>query len=189
MRGVVAAICVLTAACASPAERTPVESAGVEPSAWQQANFGPLVELVGKTFVGRTPGEDQSGGDVQRWDWALGGAGLSISHALSDGSYGGETLVYRDGETDALVYVYVTNAGFRTEGSFDIGADGSWTAEEAVTGHPSITLVRSTGRMREDGVLVSSSQYLDNGEWVDGHTFEYREAAEGVQPTLDPPGG
>ena len=158
-------------------------------TAWQTETFGRLTRFVGRTFRGEPTGEGaDTVADIQSWDWALGGAGLSIVHALEDGSYGGETLIYQDGESDDLVYVYVTNAGFRTEGSFVLNEDGSWSAEEAVTGHDTITRVRSTGEERSDGTLLMISEYLSDGDWTPGHRFIYREVF-GVEPTLNVPLG
>lgn len=169
----------------APPQAQPVASGGTlqfisEPAnAWQKEAFGPLADLVGKTFYG-TPfgGGDEVQPDIQSWSWAVGGWAISIRHALADGSYGGETLVYRDNGADALAYVYVTSAGFATDGSFSLKADGSWVAEEEVTGHPSITKVRSTGQMMPDGELRTSSEYYEDGEWVSGHGFVYRETID-----------
>ncbi|MEO1406132.1 MAG: hypothetical protein AAFV54_06535 [Pseudomonadota bacterium] len=154
---------------------------------WQKETFGPLVEFIGHTYRGEPlEGSSEAVADIQTWNWAIGGAGVSIQHALEDRSYGGETLIYHDAATDALSYVYVTNAGFRTEGTFELADDGSWVAEEAVTGHPTITKVRSTGSPRSDGSLMSVSEYLQEGEWTPGNQFLYREVFDAV-PELDVP--
>ncbi|MEO0883761.1 MAG: hypothetical protein AAFY34_13675 [Pseudomonadota bacterium] len=166
---------------------TPTTPRNVRATPWQRETFGKLVEFVGHTYRGE-PLEGSSGAvaDIQAWNWAIGGAGISIRHALEDRSYGGETIVYFDAETDALAYVYITNAGFRTEGTFEVAEDGSWAAEEAVTGHDTITKVRSTGTQRSDGSLLSESEYYENGEWRSGNRFLYREVVDAV-PELDIP--
>ncbi|MEM7005074.1 MAG: hypothetical protein AAF498_04280 [Pseudomonadota bacterium] len=159
----------------------------VRATKWQKDTFGRLVELVGQTYRGEPlEGSSEAVADIQSWNWAIGGAGLSINHALEDRSYGGETLIYLDSETNALAYVYVTNAGFRTEGTFQLTEGGGWIAEEEVTGHPSITKVRSTGSRRSDGSLMSVSEYFQNGEWTPGNQFLYREVFD-TQPELDVP--
>lgn len=148
---------------------------------WQRDTFGPLAELVGHTYRGEPlAGSSATVADIQSWNWALGGAGVSITHALEDKSYGGETIIYRDGETNQLAYVYITNAGFRTEGTFVLSEDGSWIAEEAVSGHESITKVRSTGNQRADGSLISESEFLQNGQWTPGNRFLYREVFDAL---------
>ncbi|MEM6898856.1 MAG: hypothetical protein AAF583_03670 [Pseudomonadota bacterium] len=154
---------------------------------WQKDTFGRLVELVGHTYRGEPlEGNSEANADIQSWNWAIGGAALSINHALEDRSYGGETLIYLDSQTDALAYVYVTNAGFRTEGTFQLTEGGGWVAEEEVTGHPSITKVRSIASRRSDGSLMSVSEYFQNGEWTPGNQFLYREVFD-IKPELDIP--
>lgn len=195
LRFLIVAAVLLLAACGPSAVSGPSSSEGNgalpqpdPPTAWQKETFGSLAELVGKTFLGG-PGGDSSEqtADVQYWSWAVGGSVLSITHALEDGSYGGETLVYRDNSTDGLAYVYVTDGGFMTQGSFTLDDEGGWVAEEEVTGHPTITKVRSTGVMKETGELVSTSEYFQNGEWVAGNNFTYREVV-GRRPEFDAPG-
>ncbi|MEL7129283.1 MAG: hypothetical protein AAGK23_07030 [Pseudomonadota bacterium] len=157
------------------------------PTDWQQATFGVLADFPGRTFRGEpSDNSSETQADIQSWAWALGGAGLSVTHALEDGTYGGETLIYQDKSSDALAYVYVTNAGFRTEGTFTLGDDGTWEAIEAVQGHETITKVRSRGRVRADDALVMQSDYLSEGEWEPGHGFVYREVFDEM-PNLNKP--
>lgn len=157
------------------------------PTPWQKARFGRLAELVGQTYKSE-PAEADSAepSDITTWDWALGGQAISSVHALEDGSYGGESLIYFDNETGGLAYVYVTTAGFRTEGTYRLNEDGSWVAEEDVIGHESITKVRSSGRLRADGVLAGSSEYFRNGEWVPGRNALYRPVT-GIAPAFADP--
>ena len=117
------------------------------------ADFGMLADLVGSVLVNR--------------------------HVLADGSYGGLTYVQQNQKSEKLDYVYITSAGFRTSGSFTLNEDNSWTAYEEVTGLSDIIGVRSTGRMTEDGALVSESEFETRDGWVPGHTFRY-------EPTSDP---
>lgn len=137
--------------------------------------FGPLMMLVGKRLRGTpTDRSTERAADIQKWEWALGGTAILIRHALEDGSYGGNTYVYKDAASGDLVYVYITNAGFRTEGVILLNDDGvGYTAEEDVAGHPTITKVRSTSVINEDGSSSMTSEYLDGGNWVPGHAFNY----------------
>ncbi|MEM8616900.1 MAG: hypothetical protein AAGF20_08185 [Pseudomonadota bacterium] len=140
----------------------------------QRETFGALVNYIGKTLRGEPSADSgERKADIQQWSWALGGTAIKISHALEDGSYGGDTYVYKDAESGDLVYVYITNAGFRTEGVILLNEDGSYSAEEAVNGHPTITKVRSTSKLNEDGSSAMQSEYLDDGEWKPGHSFTY----------------
>jgi hypothetical protein len=132
--------------------------------------FGPLARLAGKTWK-----SDGTGGasDIAQWSADLGGRVLVNRHALADGSYGGVTYVYRNAKTGSLDYVYATSAGFHTTGTFVLNPDGSWTSEEAVTGHATITRVRATGRIDAGGRLVSVSEYFASGAWTPGRNVIY----------------
>lgn len=143
--------------------------------------FGALETLVGKTWRSAPVGEGENGpADVSRWSRDLGGRVLVNRHVLEDGSYGGVTYVYENAQTGSLDYVYVTSSGFHTSGSFELGEDGSWTAEEEVTGHETITRVRSTGRITPDGQMAMTSEYFANGEWMPGRNVVYGQTTQAL---------
>ena len=163
-----------------------VEAMENTPTELQLETVGSLSSLVGSRLRGTpTDGSTERAADVQQWEWALGGTAILIQHALEDGSYGGDTYVYKDAATGELVYVYITNAGFRTEGVMRVNEDGSFTAEEDVSGHESITKVRSTSVINEDGPTSMTSEYLSDGEWVPGHAFTYVPTDQPL-PSLTP---
>ena len=91
-----------------------------------------------------------------------------------------DRAVAENGQTGSLDYVYVTSAGFHTTGTFVLGEDGSWTAEEAVTGHDTITRVRSTGRITPEGTMTMTSEYFAKGEWSPGRNVVYAEVDAGI---------
>lgn len=147
--------------------------------------FGPLAGLVGTRWRGEPLGDSsEQQVDYQSWEWALDGSAILVRHAIADGSYGGDTYIYPGASGGPLTYVYITNAGFYTEGTYVFGEDGSWTAEEDVKGHPEITRVRSTGTRNDDGSLTVEGSYLTNGTWQPGHGFVYRET-DAALPTLN----
>jgi hypothetical protein len=143
--------------------------------------FGALDGLVGKTWRSVAVEEGESGpADISQWGRDLGGRVLVNRHVLEDGSYGGLTYIYENAQTGSLDYVYVTSGGFHTSGTFELGPDGSWTAEEEVTGHETITRVRSTGRITPDGYLSMTSEYFANGEWQPGRNVVYGPTTEAL---------
>ena len=156
------------------------------PTAKQIETFGELTQFVGKSFKGYPAGENEPY-DVQKWEWALGGTSILIRHAMADGSYGGDTYVYKDAASGDLTYVYITNAGFRTEGVMTVNEDGSFTAIEDVLGHETITQVSSTSRLNDDGTTTMTSQYLKDGEWTDDHSFNYAPTTEALPVIKGPP--
>ena len=162
-----------------PAEtmaRVKAQSAIAPPTLKQRQTYGILAEFPGRTFRGEPAGDSETAvADYQEWAWAEDGKALLIRHALEDGSYGGDTIVRPSDEEGVLTYVYNTNAGFSTQGTFSVSPDGVWEAVEDVVGQSEVTKVRSRGHRREDGALVSASDYLKHGEWVPGHSFVYVE--------------
>lgn len=186
-----AASVMMLGACAtteSPAAAPVTTSAPIIEDSAIASEFGMLASLVGTRWYGE-PGEaDKEHGqpaDYSEWFWDLGGSVLVNRHVLADGSYGGVTYVQKNKASGELDYVYITSAGFRTSGSFTLNDDGSWTAYEAVTGLKDIIGVRSTGRMTEDGALVSVSEFETRDGWKPGHEFRYERTAEPM-PDLVP---
>lgn len=149
------------------------------PTEAQTETFGTLTQYIGNAYKGISNGDGEEPiTDFQYWSWALGGTAILIEHVIADGSYGGDTYVYKDAKSGKLVYVYITNAGYRSEGEIQLLADGGFAAEETVTGHDTITRVRSTSIPKEDGTTVMTSQYLDAGTWVPGAGFTYSKTDE-----------
>lgn len=156
-------------------------------TAAQREMFGVLAGFPGRTFRGEPTSESAEAlADFQHWAWTDDGEGLIIRHALEDGSYGGESIVRRDDANGQLTYVYNTNAGFSTEGTFTVNADGTWAAEEEVSGRGEVKKVRSRGEILPSGAMVSVSEYYANGRWTKGHSFEYREVWQDL-PELQSP--
>lgn len=156
----------------------------------QISTFGALAGLTGKTWRSESAGNGEGGpADISAWSWDLGGKVLVNRHALEDGSYGGVTYVYENGQTGRLDYVYVTSGGFHTTGTFVLGEDGSWTAEEEVTGHEKITRVRSTGRISADGTMSMTSEYFADGEWSPGRNVVYEPVTAAIPEITGPHGG
>jgi hypothetical protein len=143
---------------------------------------GPLdvfAPLCGKTWQGEFTGPDgERMTDVSHWELILGGKAVRTVHSLNNGVYGGESLLFWDAEKETLAFVYVTTAGFRTEGT--IAVDGkTFTSNETVHGDADgITEVRASSRLGDDGTLEVASEYLKDGAWVPGHVVIYEEAPQ-----------
>lgn len=104
----------------------PLEVGQINTPAPALAAFAPL---VGRTWRGASTNPDATEIDVQRYEWALGGAAVRALHVSGDGATGGETLIYED-KTDGLAFVYVSTDGFSRKGLIDVARDGSFTIVE-----------------------------------------------------------
>ncbi len=140
-------------------------------------HLGPFEPLVGRTFRGELTESDAAGPmvDVSRWERALNGLAVRNLHSVNDGEYGGETIYFWDREQGKLRFFYFTTSGFFTQG--DAVFDGNvMSTHERVTGNAhGVTEVRATSELLPDGSLRTSSEYLQNGQWVPGHAGLYRE--------------
>jgi len=149
--------------------------------------FGPLAALIGRCYKGTPTGESvEQIADIQYWSTALGGAAITIEHALEDGSYGGISYVYPKARSDDFTYIYITNTGFHTQGTIILDSDGSFTASETVDGHPTITEVRSATQFDESGLTSMTSKFLDDGIWKPGPGFTHEVTTQAF-PRLQTP--
>ncbi|MCB1048419.1 MAG: hypothetical protein KDC10_14585 [Calditrichaeota bacterium] len=154
----------------------PSVQAAVDPDSLAPG-LAPLAPWVGLTFRGEladsTP--EQPKVDVQHWERILNGQAIRIMHSINEGEYGGETLVIWDSERQTIAYWYVTTAGFHTEGTITVDGN-TYTSTETVSGNANgITQVEGSGEQLEDGTLLTRSRYLQNGQWVEGHSATYHE--------------
>ena len=160
---------------------------------WQEEMFGALAEFAGETFRGvplKLAGDlDPSGvADIQSWAWRADGRELVIWHALEDGSYGGITHITPNGMENELAYRYVTSGGFETLGTFTLDEHDGWETTETVSGHETITQVRTRSHARDDGALITEAEYLTADGWQRGHSFVYT-VFDGVVPEVVSPEG
>lgn len=143
-------------------------------------NLEPLRPFLGKTWRGdlAQPGADRVNVDVARWERILNGQAIRILHSVDDGNYGGETIIRWDETRKAITYYYFTTAGFMTSGTMTV-EKGKYTSFEKVSPPAEgVTEVKGTGEVKDDGTMVTTSEYLKNGRWIPGHGATYREAPD-----------
>lgn len=144
------------------------------------AELEPLRPYIGKTWRGvlSQPGQPETI-DISRWERALNGTAIKITHSVNQGEYGGETMLFYDKNKQSLVYYYFATAGFYTHGTMSIDQKNQvLTAEETVENNANgITKVRSSSQLSAT-TLRTSSEYLQQGKWVAGHSAVYTEAPQ-----------
>lgn len=144
------------------------------------AELEPLRPYIGKTWRGllSQPGQPEMI-DISRWERALNGTAIKIIHSVNQGEYGGETMLFYDKKQQTLVYYYFTTAGFYTHGTMSIDSNTKLlTAEETVENNAKgITKVRSSSKLSEN-TLSTTSEYLQQGKWVAGHSAVYQAAPD-----------
>ena len=139
----------------------------------------PLRPFLEKTWKGQfknsTP--EKPVVDIARWERALNGKAVRITHSINNGSYGGESIVMWDEKKQAVGYHYFTTAGFMTAGMMTF-TNSKILTHEVVTGNPGgVAEVKGTTEMRSDGTFVVKTEQLKNGEWAPGRETTYREDA------------
>jgi len=138
------------------------------------AALAPLAPLVGAPWQGTFEQDGQAVTDVSRFEWAMRGHALRNVHTLAGGGYGGETLIWAEG--DSLRFVYVTSGGFTTSGTGLVRDDGALVVEEAVEGHPEIDRVRSVSYVDAEGHLRTSTEMRRGGVWAPARAVTYVRA-------------
>lgn len=138
--------------------------------------FAPFLPLMGKTWRGQNTTQEGVE-DVMRWDWAVGGHAIRISHAVNGGVYGGETLIFPDKDSGQLIFHYFTTGGFHTTGVIRPTGRGAMEIEETVHGADSVEVLRSRATLGPDGVYRTRSLTERDGAWVEFGGFDYREDA------------
>jgi hypothetical protein len=118
--------------------------------------------------VGTVGTGENAATDVSVWSWAVGGHVLRNVHAVAEGAYGGETLLWWDAESEAYAFVYVTTGGFSTSGHLRLDEDGSLEGVEEVRGAgvaAGVDAVRSVTRRGAAGELIVGVAYQRDGAW------------------------
>ena len=137
----------------------------------------PLRPFLEKTWKGhfKNSTAEKPVVDVARWERALNGKAVRITHSINNGSYGGESIVMWDTKKQAVGYHYFTTAGFMTMGTMTF-TNGKVLTHEIVTGSSGgVTEVKATTEMRSDGTFIVKNEHLKSGEWTPGRETIYRE--------------
>lgn len=148
------------------------------PAATSSADaLAPLAPMIGKTWRGRSVAQDDVE-DIMRWEWAVGGHAVRVTHAINNGVYGGETLIFPDRDSGDLVFHYFTTGGFHTTGTIRPAPDGALTFDETVHGANGIETLKTHAVLAADGIYRTRSQTQRAGRWVDFGGFDYRQDPE-----------
>lgn len=125
------------------------------------------------------PGSEKPAIDRSHWSRALNGQAIKTVHSVNHGEYGGESFIFWDDARKSLAYYYFTTAGFYTHGTMQFNPQsGEITALENVENNQSgITQVKSRSKIMPDGSLEVRSSYLQNEQWIDGHSAVYQPVA------------
>ncbi len=140
----------------------------------------PFQPYLGKTWKGQLKSAESAkpSYDVSRWERALNGQAIRVLHSVNDGEYGGESLIFWDGQKKSLVFYYFTTAGFFTTGTTAF-ENNKFVNHEYLkgSGDNPITEVKSSSEITSDGKMISKAEYFKNGKWEAGHEVTYVEDA------------
>lgn len=116
--------------------------------------------------------------DISLWERALNGKAVRITHSINNGVYGGETIVRWDPEKNAIVYHYFSTADFQTKGTMKLNGK-IMECHEVVSGNAGgTTEVKATIELKESDSMQTSSKYLKDGVWEQGHQISYKRAPD-----------
>lgn len=144
--------------------------------------LAPLAPFIGswKTIGGSVDGSNKFE-DISKWEWAFGGKIVKITHSVNQGAYYGESLIGWDAQQEKIVYRYVNNAGFYTDGVITPQENGAISVHEMVRGSlsgPSETL--SEYRVGEDGLLHTWAQLKTGEIWSEKNIATYKRSPDAV---------
>ena len=172
MKTILAGLLLFCAALANAAE---TETLALHPK------LEPLRPYLNQHWQGdlTQPGKSEKVIDRSLWSRALNGQAIKTVHSINDGQYGGESFIFWDENKQSLAYYYFTTAGFYTHGTmtFDRQSGEIIALENVENNQNGITQVKSFSRIMPDGTLQTKSSYLQNGNWVDGHSATYKPVA------------
>jgi hypothetical protein len=152
----------------------------------EQANLHPKLEPL-RAYLNQhwqgdltQPGAEKKVVDRAYWSRALNGQAIKTVHSINNGDYGGESFIFWDEAKQSLAYYYFTTAGFYTHGTmqFDTTVGQIIAIEKVENNQNGISEVKSFSRIMPDGTMEVKSSYLQNGNWVDGHSASYKKVAQ-----------
>ena len=140
-----------------------------------------LAPFIGtwKTVGGSVDGS-QNFEDVSKWEWAMGGKIVKITHSVNKGAYFGESLIGWDAQQEKIVYRYVNNAGFYTDGVITPGENGIDIHEfvRGAKGGPTETMANY--RIDADGTMKAWSKFKADGNWGEASNVTYERSPDAV---------
>ena len=141
----------------------------------------PFENYIGKTFKGEFANSTPENPvyDISNWERALNGNAIRILHSVNNGEYGGESIIMWNAKKESLCSWYFTTAGFFTEATLYFEDDKLISIEDVIGNENGITQVKAVIDLLPNGQLVNTSEYLMNGNWVEGHKIHYNEEPNG----------
>src|SRR5262245_57329226 len=73
----------------------------------------PLRPLLGKTWKGyfKNSTPEKPAYDIAKWERAMNGQAVRVTHSVNDGKYGGESIIMVNPKTKGVEFYYFTTAG------------------------------------------------------------------------------
>lgn len=140
----------------------------------------PLRPFIGKTWQGHFPRStpEKPVYDISRWERALNGQAVRITHSVNNGAYGGETIITWNPTTSNIQYYYFTTASFMTKGTMSVEKDKLVCEEEPVPPFNGITKIKAVIQLVDGKKLHVKSEHFKEGSWTPGHEITYEEAPD-----------
>jgi len=158
----------------------------------QEPELQPELELL-RPFLGAWSGEFQQSDERPRvlrtFTAILGGFAVRETRSVPELGFEAETVFSYDRESGAVVFLGLTNNGYRTYGQMTLDGEafvqtGDQTAPDGSRGS-----IRVTFQVREDGSILNRLFNLEDGEWEPSHQILYarRSQARSLPPSSPRP--
>jgi hypothetical protein len=141
------------------------------------SHLEPFRPLLGKTMkaVFKDSKPENPTVDVAKWERALNGKAVRMTHSINRGVYGGETIFIWDNKKQQVTYYYFTTADYMTIGTVKFENGKIVTHETVSDSGEGITEVRANSEILPTGEMHVKAEYFKNGAWAPGHEATYKE--------------
>lgn len=138
----------------------------------------PLRPFVGHTWKGHFPRStpDKPVFDIARWERALNGQAVKITHSVNNGAYGGETTITWNSQEQKVQYYYFTTAGFMTKGTMKFEQGKVLCEEEVIPALNGLTKIKAVMQLVDGKKMHVKSEHWKDGAWTPGHEITYEQA-------------
>jgi len=156
----------------------------------QEPELRPELELL-SPFLGAWTGEFQQSDERPRvlrtFTAILGGHAVRETRSVPERGFEAETLFSYDRKSGAVVFLGITNNGYRTHGQITFDGEAFVQTGDQTAPDGSAGAIRVTFQVLEDGSILNRLFNLEDGEWESSHQILYtRGSRNGPSPPSSP---
>lgn len=132
--------------------------------------------FIGKTFSGEIQNykKDSYVNEIVNWEAIFKGNGIRIKHSINNDEFIGESIIMFDGKEKSYSCWYFSSGGISNKSKFLIEDNKIIFFEDVSENNNSITKIRTSYLISENGGYYKKILYLINNVWVKGNNILYK---------------